>query len=501
MCVDENDDVCMVNEYCTRVEISVGGTEPDFRCSQYPYCENQSGLIQLKDTCACGHNKDSHDDVFEFYNCNAGSYCSGDEKFTYSELQYRVGDLRCAEYPDAVMSLVFDGITISDARESASSVELVIISHLDVPSTTRVIYQSATYSGRRRVESLEVSYRISPMETEDAEENFLDALASTMDEFLSAVNSELSSHFQKDITVTGLTIGDDEIYNDEGDAETVASESGSPISITMILVIGVGLLAVLLMCFIGCKMRENKRLREEMLKEEGTINFNQDFSDSGSQEAVFVQEFGEDHRPTPYSPSSSGPSPDEGGAANKFREAMGTRNQEEGEITPRKRNHAPKKSRSLRLITAGAFGECSSPSGEYEMTEIDKRKNGEKTPSFEPQQPKAVFHLPMTPPKVISPTEVEPMDSIVLPIHTSGGPLGSEVSEGRSIYERPSDSRGRVLTGEASVEQRRDFPRLREGNMGRSDFKSDALVTVPLGNDHIRSQPDDDGKSGLGTNI
>jgi len=268
------------------------------------------------------------------------------------------------------------------------------------------------------------------------------------------------------------------------------------------LVIGVGLLAVLLMCFIACKMRENKRLREEMLKEEGTVNFNQDFSDSQSQEAVFVQEFGEDHRPTPYSPSSSGPSPDEGRAANRFREAMGTRDQEEGETTPRKRKHASKNSKSLRLITAGAFGECSSPSGEFEMAEIDKRKSGEKTPSSE-LQPKAVFHLPMTPPKVMSPTEVQPMDSIVLPIHTSGGPLGSEISESRSIYERPSDSRGRGLTGEASNEQSRDFTRKR-GNLGRSDFKSNqdnAFVTVPLGDENIRSQPDDKGKSGMGTNI
>jgi len=488
----------MVNEYCTRVEISIGGTTTGFKCSQYPYCENQSGLIKLTDTCACGHNKDSHDDVFEFHACNAGSYCSGDERFTFSKLQYWPGDLRCAAYPDAVMSLVFDGLTISNAQESAVFVELVIQSHLQVPSNIQVIYEDSTYSSRRRVDSLAVSYRISPMEMEESEANFLRSLASAMDEFLSAVNTELSNNFQKDITVTGLTIGEEEVYNE---AEAAGAGS-SPISITMILVIGVGLLAVLLMCFIACKMRENKRLREEMLKEEGTINFNQDFSDSHSQEAVFVQEFGEDHRPTPYSPSSSGPSPDEGGAANRLREAMGTRDQEEGEITPKKRKHASKSSRSMRLITAGAFGERSSPR-EFEMTEIDKRKSGERTPSSE-LQPKAVFHLPMTPPKVISPSEVQPMDSIVLPIHTSGGPLGSELSEGRSIYERSSNPRGRVLTGEASVEQRRDFPRMR-GNLGRSDFNSDnqdnAFVTVPLGDEHLRSQLDDKGQSGLGTNI
>jgi len=504
ICVEENDEVCMVNEYCTRVEISVGGAEPGFKCSQYPYCENQSGLVKLTDTCACGHNKDSHDDVFEFRNCNAGSYCSGDGQFTYSKLQYQPGDLRCAAYPDAKLSLVFDGLTISNAQDSASSVEHVIQdvmkSHLQDPSNIQVIYEDSTYSSRRRLGLLVVKYRISPMETQDAEVNLLDALASEIEGFLSAVNSELSSTFEKEITVTGLTIGDQEVYND---AEAAGSRGSSPISITMILVIGVGLLAVLLMCFIACKMRENKRLREEMLKEEGTVNFNQDFSDSQSQEAVFVQEFGEDHRPTPYSPSSSGPSPDEGGAANRYREAMGTLDHEEGETTPKKRKHASKSSRSMRLITAGAFGECSSPSGgEYEMTEIDKRKSGEKTPSSE-LPPKAVFHLPMTPPKVISPTEVQPMDAIALPIHTSGGPLGSELSEGRSIYGRPNDSRSRGVTGEASVEQRRDYPR-KKGNLERSDFKSDqdnAFVTVPLGDEYIRSQPDDKGKSGMGTNI
>lgn len=500
LCVDEMN-TCMVNEYCTRVEISVGGTEPGFKCSQYPYCENQSGNIKLTDTCACGHNKDSHDEVFEFHNCYAGSYCSGDEQFTYSKLQYQPGDLRCVAYPDANISMVFVGLSIMNAQESASSIELVIQSLLDVPSNIQVIFDDSQYSSRRRVDSLVVFYRVSPMETKDAEANFLDALASSTEEFLSAVNSELSTKFKTDITVRGLTMGDQELYNEEEEARSAGS---SPISITMILVIGVGLLAVLLMCFIVCKMRENKRLREEMLKEEGTVNFNQDFSDSGSQEAVFVQQFGEDHRPTPYSPSSSGPSPDEGGAANRRREAMGTRDQEEGEITPRKRKHASKSPRPLRLITAGAFGERNSSPREFEMTEIDKRKSGERTPSSSELQPKAVYRLPMTPPKVISPTEVQPMDSIVLPIHTSGGPLGSELSEGRSIYQRPSENRDRGLTGEASVEQQRDYPPMR-GNLGRSDLKSNnqdnAFVTVPLGDEHTRSQLGDKGKSGLGTNI
>jgi len=493
-------------QYCARVEISTGDTSSDMKCSQYPYCEDKSGLNPLGETCVCGHSMESDEDYFEFYNCNSGFYCSGDP-----ELEYYSGDLRCAGYADAVMTFVFSGLSTQDAADSATSVQHVMVNHLDIPSETRVIFESASWTTRRRVDTVVASYRVSPMETEDAASNLLDELAAMMEEFLSALNAELSSNFQKEIIVTGMTIGEEELYNNP---DAAGSNASSGVSITMILIIGVGLLAVLLMCFIACKMRENKRLREEMLKEDGTMDYNQDFSDSPSADAVFVAEFGHEQRATPYSPSSSGPCQDEGGFASRPREAekidVNTNGrkygQEEGEVSPKRRKHASKSSRSMRLVTAGAFGETADDS-EYELSEIH-RGTGENTPSIE-KQSRAVFRLPMTPPKVVSPLEVQPMDSIVLPIHTSGGvePVGSELSEGISIYGRPDESRGGRLTGERSIEQSRGVLPLRstEGNQVRSDFKSDngdgTLVTVPLGDERPRFELEDTTNLGSGTNI
>merc|ERR1719233_1476125 len=107
----------------------------------------------------------------------------------------------------------------------------------------------------------------------------------------------------------------------------------------MILIIGVSLLAVLLVCFVLCKMRENKRLKTEMLKEE-SIGYKHDYSDSPSANEVFVPDFPEDNRVTPYSPSSTY---EEDWAANvegTNARVMAGLDEEEGEGNPNRRTIA-----------------------------------------------------------------------------------------------------------------------------------------------------------------
>lgn len=516
------DTICTVttdaSQYCVRVDVSDGDSTKKTKCSDYPLCQNTSGFNSLVDTCLCGHNEDSHDGLFEFNICNTDKYCSGDpqlEDLIGDITYYSSGDLRCVSYPDVALDLVFTGFSLLDAQNSASSIESIVLNHLDVPSYTRVIFSSASFSARRRVDNVYASYRVSPMETEDAAANLLAEIQAILAEFLAASDAELSSNFQKDISVDGVTVGEEVLYDNPSAPAT--SESGG-VSITIILVIGVGLLAALLMCFIVCKMRENKRLKQEMLKEEGTIGYNHDYSDSESHGGEYVEELPMEHHVTPYSPSSSGHNYE--GVATGIRESSDIddmlddrhMDEEEGEENPNRRTarHASKSSKSMRLVTAGGYGE--SPSGEIEMDILSRSNSqgsGEVTPMLKPAK---VFHLPNTPPQVLSPVEVETMDNIVLPMHTDQGPepLTRDRSEGTSIYRRPSTSRNEKTTRESSVDNSMSVLRLQtaaEGNDLKSDYKNDrvdpSLITVPRSSlptyesEGVTPTPND----GMGTNI
>jgi len=436
-----------MSSYCVRVDVTSGDSPKKTKCSEYPLCQNTAGTKALTDNCACGHNEDSHDELFEFNVCNAGSYCSGDaqlEQTIGDIIYYSSGDLRCAGFPDTVLNLVFSGLSTLDAQNSASSIQSVVLNHLNVPSNTRVIFESTSFSTRRRVDSVSTSYRISPMETEDASQNLLAEIIDEIDEFTAALQAELSSNFQKDVSVDGVSVGDEEVFVKPG----AATSSSGGVSITIILIIGVGLLVALLMCFIACKMRENKRLKQEMLKEESTIAYNNSYSESPRTEggygaALPEQHHHQGHRGATYAPSSSDENEGVATGIMDIDDMLDDRHmdEEEGEENPNRRTarHASKSSKSMRLVTAGGYGEDPiSPvsTGEIEMDTLGRNKeysgnagegNGEKQTRR--------FHLPNTPPKVASPVDVHSIDDIVLPMHTDQGPepLTRDRSEGNEV--------------------------------------------------------------------
>jgi len=115
--------------------------------------------------------------------------------------------------------------------------------------------------------------------------------------------------------------------------------------------------------------------------------------------------------------------------------------EEEGEENPNRRTarHASKSSKSMRLVTAGGYGEDPiSPvsSGEIEMDTLGRnRKYSANAGEGSGEKQTRRFHLPNTPPKVASPIDVHSIDDIVLPMQTDQGPepLTRDRSEGNEV--------------------------------------------------------------------
>jgi len=451
------------DSYCTRVKVSTGSTQ--FKCARYPMCKDRSGLKALENACLCGHNGESNKQLFKFNECSAGSYCSGDKQLTDKQSELDSGDLRCADYPDAMMTLVLVGLSTSDAQDSAKTVENVVKIFFKEQAVERVLFQSASFTPRRRLEPLYAEYRVSPMVSQASADELKAKMVEKKTDFINDLETDLSNKFNKDVAVAGLSIGDEKIYDNPS---ATKSSSGGKISIMMILIIGVSALVVLLVCFVLCKMRENRRLKQEMFKEEN-LGYKQDYSDN----EVFVPDFPEENPVTPYSPSSTA---DEGG--NTRLTQMAGADEEEGEGNPNRRTAHAQRARPMRLVTAGAFGEESSC--DYE-SEVDKRIKGES--SSPSKDKKAVYRLPKTPEKV-----VQPVDAVVLPMHTDQGHDSSSKEGGN--YRRGSFGRRgkKKKKGQGQIEMKK--------------IDSDSpLVNVPLGDEQPHLRYKRGSKSDGATNI
>jgi len=447
-------EICQVTEdteqYCVSAEVPLSKTRRKIKCSQYPSCKNQVGLDPIENTCICGHNMDPHDELFELYECNAGLYCSGDD-----HLANRIGipgDWRCTNYPDAVITLVLEGFSTRDAQESASSLQSVIINYLSVPPHTRVIYQSASYTTLRRLYKVFASYRISPMETAESEAQLQEELVVKIDQFLSAVELELSSNFQRAVIVAGLTIGEEEIYSNP--TEPVSEASGT-IPTTMILVLGVGFISLFLICFVAFKIRKKMRLKTEICGNNNLVD-NQDPNDSPSLEKVNI--------PTPYEPSSGY---NEGEGTTTF--GVYQLEQQEGKVGSGLIHHANRNSISVSPVMAGVHGETAA--GEFEMTALYVNASDEMTPNREMSFLSSEIKFP-------SPIEARTPNSMVpsLKVNSASFILASE-SDMSAIYRRPSNSPYRNTHGETHREPGQDELQVQpsEGKDGsRSNFKSDS---------------------------
>jgi len=307
------------------------------------------------------------------------------------------------------------------------------------------------------------------MQTEDSETNLKGELVVKMEQFLSAVELEFSSYFHREVIVAGLTIGEEEIYSNP--TEPVSETSGT-IPLTMILVIGVGSIALFLICFVVFKMRENTRLKNEMWGDNNLVD-NQDPSDSPSFEKM--------NTPTPYEPSS-------GYSEGEVITTVGDYQleQKEGNVSQGLTHHDYNNSISGSPLMTGVLGETAA--GEFEMAPLYGNASGEITPN--PEMSLRIIHGSSSSEiKVSSPIEARPLNFMgpSRNVHSASCILASE-SDGHSNYRRPSNSRSRNIHRETHRNQVQGelLVTPSEGIEGsRSDFKSDSgevsIFNVPEG--------------------